>query len=188
MIDPARYLPFADPGHEPDWLSRDDPDLPRWLTTDEEAFMLYCIEQLGELDRRANRATDRSRAMLDMLWQHREVDFDRHLPIFLDIIGWTRDQFETARRRKLEEYSTDTTRTGPTLADPQAREGSASALAAHDIAKLRFVIFPRFWGRKRRKRPSAEAIAARRQGCSPTAAESWYENEGVNKQWSSVQA
>ncbi len=188
---PARFLPFADPAHEPDWLSRDDPERPGWLTRDEERFTTYCLRQLDELDRRAREPSAEAREALDLLWSHRDKSLERSLPIILDNIGWTQEQYRTAQRRKLEEYETDARRTGPTRADPRDRDERPSALAAQDIAKLRFVIFPRFWGKQNRKRPSSAEIAAYRQGrtdqdqprCTPSEAESWYENNHVNRQW-----
>lgn len=184
---PSRFLPFADPAHEPDWSSRDDPERPDWLTRDEERFTAYCLRQLDELDRRAKEPSAEVRSAIDLLWTHRDVDLERLLPIFLDNIGWTREQYRTAQRRKQEEYETEATRTGPTRADPSTRNERASAAAAQDIAKLRFVIFPRFWDRKKRSGPSADEIAASRHGCTRSEAESWYENDKVRKRWASVQ-
>lgn len=191
MIDlnpdnPARFLPFADPAHDPDWLSRNDPARPAWLSRDEETFTAYCLTQLGELDRRACTLNRESAAVLDLLWRNRDAEMERCLPLFLDMIGWSREQFERAKRRKLEEWEVEATRAGPTKAGPD-RQRLPSALAAQDIAKLRFVIFPRFWDRQNRKRPSAEEIAARRHGCTPAEAESWYENNRVKHRWNKHQ-
>ena len=193
---PSRFLPFADPAHAPDWLSRTDPQRPRWLTTDEEALAQYCLDQLDELDRRAMALSAEASEAINLLWRNRDKSLEGSLGIFLDNIGWTREQYETAKRRKSEERDTEQMRSGPTRADPRRRNELPSALAAQDIAKLRFVIFPRFWDRKNRKRPSAEQIAARRQGltdkqeprCTPSEAESWYENNNVAAFWNRCQA
>jgi hypothetical protein len=189
MIGPDRFLLFADPGFAPDWPSRDDPARPKWPTgrADAPPFVAYCLAQLVELDRRAA-ALERERPspMLDALFEASEEesrDYRRLLPRFLDEIGMDRAEFEKRKRREAERLFSDTQRRGPTRADPYERHMSPTARAAEDMAKLRFVIFPRFWGRKNISAPSVSEIAAQRWGCKSSAAESWYENEGVSKKW-----
>lgn len=182
FTDPRRFLPFADPAHAPDWSSRDDPDRPAWGTTDEARFTAYCIRQLEELDRRALLWSDEEREMLPDLfaaisrWDLKSLAKEEQM---LAAIGLDWQQFEKRSRRA----QAGQTGTGPTVSDPAARAKLPAALAAQDMAKLRFVIFPRFWNRQRLTRPSAEEIAAQRYGCDKTAAASWYENNRVAQEW-----
>lgn len=184
MIDPGHFLPFANPSFAPDWLSRDDPERPPWPTGSQDAkrFTAYCIRKLDELDRRAVIPSD----ALDVLWAagiEENRDYKRLLPRFLDEIGIDQQEYERLKRRERERLQTGRERKGPTKADPIDRAQLLSARAAHDMAKLRFVIYPRFWGRKNLTLPSVQEIASTRQGCKASAADAWFEDNGVRKQW-----
>jgi hypothetical protein len=188
MIESRHYLPFADPMHAPEWAPEERPG---WLSrpADFPAFAAFCLRQLDELDRRAAGAAAQASAsnpIMDALWSSSEDEnrqFRRQLPRFLDEIGMDREEYQTRKRREMERLATEQDRRGPTKADPDKRQHLPAALAAQDMAKLRFVIFPRFWGRKNLASPWLGMIAAQRRGCEPSAAESWYENNRVRKQW-----
>ena len=182
FTDPRRYLPFADPAHAPDWPSRDDPERPVWGGTDEKRFTDYCLRQLDELDRRARIWSAEETEMLPKLFEAVAKLDVRSLTgqeRALAAMGIDWAEFEKRSRRAKAGQGGP----GPTVADPAARASLPVALAAQDMAKLRFVIFPRFWGRQRLTRPRPEEIAARRQGCDASAAASWYENNRIAEEW-----
>lgn len=194
MIGPRYFLSFADPGHVPDWAAEDRPG---WLErpADFPAFAAFCLRQLDELDRRATAAaaaqTSAPDPIMDALWtasSEENEEYRRQLPRFLDEIGMERQDYETRKRREMERLATERERRGPTKADPDKRQHLPAALAAQDMAKLRFVIFPRFWGRKNLSRPWPDKIAAQRRGCTEAEARSWYNNNGVPAHWEDAAA
>ena len=148
MIDPAVFLPFANPAFAPDWLSRADPARPNWPPSGNErvaAFVAYCVHQLEELDRRAAAQLSPFADTLLAASEEENRDYLQHVARFLDEIGMDREEYEKLKRRERERLVTGRERRGPTRADSIQRGQPPSACAAEDMAKLRFVIYPRFW-------------------------------------------
>lgn len=192
MIDPAHYVPFADPAFAPDWRPEDRPDWPAKPTGEAaDAFGAYCLRQLDELNRRAwmlRQKGTRPNPMMDRLWEaSREYhgEYERQLPHFLDMIGMSREEYEKLILRRLEEDDAGESRRGPTKNAPRSGDRHPSSLAAEDMAKLRFVIFPRFWldternDRTFNARSVAHLAASRYADCEPGAAYSRYNKSGL---------
>lgn len=178
--DPRRFLPFGDPAYAPDWVAEDRPE---WLTKKDQfpAFRDFCLCQLDELDRRANEMTgEQFAALARALAGANFAPTVAVLQSFDDAgISWT--ELEKRKRRVATGRVGES---GPTVADPAERAMLPVARAAMDMAKVRYVIVPRFWPpRKNLPSPWLEMIAAERNKCSPTAARSWFKNNGLPEAW-----
>ncbi len=155
MIDAMRYVPFADPAFAPDWVAEDRPDWPLDPREDGiEKFESFCRRQLSELDKRAS--------LPSVAISEERKDYLFHRMRFLEEIGMQIDEYERIKLRISAKRETvlksigqapAKISVGPTVNAPRSDEKHPSSLASEDIAKLRYVIFPRFW--------SASEICAR---------------------------
>lgn len=177
--DPRRYLPYADPSFDPDWQVE---DVPEWVMRKDQfpPFQDFCLDQLIELDRRARAMTlDQFAALAVSLSR---ADFSSTVAQLetLEAAGLNWEEIEKRKRRK---SAGQEGKDGPTVADPAARRMLPAAHAAQDMAKLRYVIVPRFWQRTNLPSPFLEEIAAERHDCTPSEARSWFKNNGIPSEW-----
>jgi hypothetical protein len=178
-------LKFVNPEYQPDWMPAEDQ--PPWDTNTEAqraVFKSYVNAQLDELERRiraeriAQLEADETlpetiRQLADGVQRGfaiahvRVEDFKALHPgaTVNDLIKW--------ERRMIEQRETGKVRRGPTKADPGEQANHSTVLAAFDVRRMRYVIFPRFWGRKNRtSKPTAEEIAAERHNAPLSAVQS----------------
>lgn len=178
--DPRRFLPYADPDFDLEWKSD---DTPAWLTSKNQfpAFSDFCLRQLEELDRRAMAMTGEQFALLVAALSR--ADFS---PAFSRLEEYKQMgmSWEEAERRKRRIAAGQSGKDGATVADPNARRMLPAARAALDMAKIRYVIVPRFWNRTNLPSPFLEEIAAERHDCTPSEARSWFKNNGTPSSWS----
>jgi hypothetical protein len=197
VTDAARFKLYADHEYAPDWATSDRPSFNPVTDEQRAAFIVYCLRQLDELDRRVSETLMQDRSdlpgrgrhwhpdlMIQRMWYAGAAERHQHAR-FLEQIGMTPDEYERARRqmddrmaRADEDGLAADRRTGPASRDPIERATDKTAIAAMDMWKLRRVIFPRFWGRKNRERaPKAEDIASQRHGIPASAIAARYEND-----------
>lgn len=178
--DPRRFLPFADPAYAPDWIAEDRPD---WLNRKDQFpdFRDFCLRQLNELDRQAaGMIGEQFAALTRALAGANFAPTIAHVQSFKEAgICWTE-----LEKRKRRVKSGQVGESGATVADPAERAMLPAARAAMDMAKIRYVIVPRFWPpRKNLPSPWLEMIAAERNKCSATKARSWFKNNGIPEVW-----
>ena len=178
--DPRRFLPYADPKFDPEWKADDKPG---WLTSKDQfpAFRDFSLRQLEELDRRAMAITEEQFGSLVAALSR--VDFK---PTFAELEKYKQlgMSWEEAERRKRRIAAGQGGKDGATVAHPNARRMLPAARAALDMAKIRYVIVPRFWSRQNLPSPFLEEIAAQRHDCTPSEARSWFKNNGTPSSWS----
>jgi hypothetical protein len=181
----ALALRFADPGYQPDWAPA--ADQPPWDTNTEPqraAFKSYVNAQLDELERRVReeriRQLEEDEQVPELIRQLGEglqrgfsvaqariADWKAEHP------GRSMDDYMKWERRLFERRETGKVRRGPTKADIGDLARHPTTLAAIDVRRMRYVLFPRLWGRKNRTiKPTAEEIAADRHDVAVSAVQS----------------
>jgi hypothetical protein len=190
MMDPSLYVPFADPSFAPDWVAGDRPDWPNDPRDAQEArFRAYCLSQLNELEKRAVPTPDGdseaieawaklSGAMLPAL-RAIKSDFEANPPPLWRATGLDPKDLDRHQRiqieRRRKEAAGERSQPGKIANAPGSKDEHPSWLAAEEMAKLRFVIFPRLWSSEERDKTAitneelARLAAARFPGVNHSA-------------------